>query len=108
MEGGIDLMTNLVVLMFLEEDTKLVQTLLTNEGVTAYSELPVQGHGDGITGWYGNVVPFQSRMLISFLPYDAAERLMAAVSQCTDVRDPQHPIRGWRMPVASTVRSGTP
>lgn len=101
-------MTNLVVLMFLEDDTKLVQKLLSDEGVSAYSELPVQGHGNAVTGWYGTAVPFQSRMLISFLPYDAAERLMASVATCTDVRDPNHPIRGWRMPVASTVHSSTP
>jgi hypothetical protein len=100
-------MTNLVVLMFLEDDSKLVEQLLSDQGVTVYSELPVQGHGGGSAGWYGNVVPFESRMLISFLPYDEAERLMAAVKACTTTRDPKRPIHGWRLPVAATVRSGS-
>lgn len=98
----------LVVLMYLEEDVAHVQKLMAAHEVTAYSELPVTGHGPGTTGWYGTVPPFKSRMLIAFLPAAKAEELTAAVANCTGCTDPNRPLRAWQMGVEKAVTSGPP
>lgn len=98
----------LVVLMYLEEDAAHVQKLMATHGVMAYSELPVTGHGQGTTGWYGTVAPFKSRMLIAFVPAAKADELTAAISTCTGCTDPNRPIRAWQMDVEKAVTSGLP
>ena len=94
-----------VILMYLEDDSKGIEKLLADHDVSAYSELPVEGHGLGTAGWYGKVAPFQSRMLIAFLAAPKAGELLAAVSACTGCVDPAHPIHAWMMDVEKSVTS---
>ena len=84
----------LVLLMFLEEDEKCVDRLLSEQRITAFSRMGVEGHGPGAAaGWTGEVQPYQSRMIMSILPAEEASSLVQAVSACTGVQDPRHPIR---------------
>ena len=98
----------LVVLMYLEEDAAHVRKLMAAYEVTAYSEVPVTGHGPGAAGWYGTVAPFKSRMIIAFLPASKAEELTAAVANCTGCSDPNRPLRAWQMDVEKAVTSVRP
>ena len=98
----------LVILMYLEEDGPQVEKLLKAHQVVAYSELPVTGHGMGTAGWYGTVAPYESRMLIAFVPADKAEELTAAVGMCTGCSDPSHPIHAWQMDVEKSVTCTPP
>jgi len=97
----------LVVLMYLDDDGPSVERLLRDHHVTAYSELPVTGHGSGTAGWYGKVAPYRSRMLIAFLPAAKADELVAAVGGCTGCSDPvRHPIHAWKLAVEQAVACG--
>ena len=98
----------LVILMYLEEDSAGVEQLLAAHEVAAYSELPVEGHGLGTTGWYGKVAPYRSRMLLAFLSAAKAGELLAAVASCTGCRDSKHPIHAWQVDVEQVVTSATP
>jgi hypothetical protein len=98
----------LVVLMYLEDDGPGVEKLLRAHQVSAYSELPVTGHGLGTAGWYGTVAPYKSRMLIALLSADKAAELVAAVGRCTGCSDPNHPIHAWTLAVEQAVASGHP
>ena len=94
-----------VILMYLEDDSKGIEKLLSDHDVSAYSELPVEGHGLGTAGWYGKVAPFRSRMLVSFLSAAKAEELLAAVRACTGCVDKAHPIHAWMLDVEKSVTS---
>ena len=94
-----------VILMYLEDDSKAVEALLSDHEVSAYSELSVEGHGLGTAGWYGKVAPFRSRMLMAFLSAAKAEELLVAVSNCTGCVDKAHPIHAWMMDVEKSVTS---
>ena len=84
----------LVLLMFLKEDEKCVNRLLSEQKVHSFSRLGVEGHGPGAAaGWTGEVQPYQSQMIMSILPAEEALSLVHAVSACTGVQDPRHPIR---------------
>jgi len=96
-----------VILMYLEDDSKGIETLLADHDVVAYSEMSVEGHGLGTAGWYGKVAPFQSRMLLAFLPAAKAEELLVAVSNCTGCVDRAHPIHAWMVDVEKSVTSMT-
>ncbi len=98
----------LVILMFLEEDTPIVERVLDEHQLVAYSEISVEGHGMGTAGWYGKVAPYQSRMLMVFLGADKAGELLAAVSTCTGCKDPNHPIHAWQIDVDKVATSGLP
>lgn len=98
----------LIVLMYLEEDSNNVEKLLATHEVMAYSELPVEGHGLGTTGWSGKVPPFRSRMLLAFLPATKARELLVAVDTCTGCTDPNRPIHAWQMDVENAATSGHP
>ena len=98
----------LVILMFLEEDSKCAEGILAEHGVIAYSEVPVEGRGGGTAGWYGKVAPFRSRMVISFMPAGLADDLTEAVRLCQERKDPGHPIRAWQIDVEKAVTSGDP
>ena len=98
----------LVVLMYLEDDGPAVEKLLQSYQVSAYSELPVTGHGLGTAGWYGTVAPYKSRMLIALLSAAKAAELAAAVDRCTGCSDPSHPIHAWTLAVEQAVASGPP
>ncbi len=98
----------LVMLMFLEDDTATVEGLLADHHLLAYSEVAVEGHGTGTAGWYGQVAPYDSRMLLVFLSAEKAEELLAAVSVCTGCKDPNHPIHAWQIDVDKVATSGLP
>jgi len=84
----------LAILMYLDDDQKCVDRLLKQVKIESFSRLPVEGHRPGPAGgWYGDSAPYESRLLISVLPDEDASRLVDAVSNCTGVQDPQHPIR---------------
>jgi len=97
-----------VILMYLEEDSPGVAKLLSEHEVSAYSELPVEGHGLGTAGWYGTVAPFRSRMLLAFLSAAKAQELLVAVGECTACVDRTHPIHAWMIDVEQSVTSATP
>ena len=96
----------LVILMHLEDDADGVEKLLAEHEVAAYSELPVLGHGSGAKGWYGEVAPYRSRMLVAFLKEEKAAELVAAVEQCTICKHPRHPVHAWVVDVERSVISG--
>jgi len=98
----------LVILMFLEDDTEAVEGLLAAHHLVAYSEISVEGHGMGTAGWYGQVAPYASRMLLVFLDADKAVQLLAAVSACTGCKDPNHPIHAWQIDVDKAAASRPP
>lgn len=90
----------LTILMYLEEDDSCVERLLKDSKIEAYSRLPVEGRGPGAeTGWYGEIAPYQSRLIMAVVHDDAAEALMRAVAECTEVQDPRHPIRAVSLDV---------
>lgn len=96
-----------VILMYLEDDSKGIEKLLADHDVSAYSELPVEGHGLGTAGWYGKVAPFQSRMLLAFLSAAKADELLKAVADCMGCVDREHPIHAWMVDVEKSVTSGS-
>ena len=96
----------LVILMHLEDDAEGVEQLLAEHEVAAYSELPVLGHGSGAKGWYGEVAPYRSRMLLAFLKEDKAGELIEAVERCTTCKHPHHPVHAWVVDVERCVISG--
>jgi len=98
----------LVILMYLEDDEPGVHALLGDHEVAAYSELPVEGHGAGTAGWYGQVAPYRSRMLMVFLSAAKADELTAAVAACSGCKDSAHPIHAWQVDVEKVVTSGLP
>ncbi|MCG6954656.1 MAG: hypothetical protein LJF04_01580 [Gemmatimonadetes bacterium] len=98
----------LVILMFLEDDTPNVERLLAEHELVGYSEVPIEGHGEGTAGWYGKVAPYASRMLLVFLSSEKADELLAAVSACTACKDPNHPIHAWQVDVEKVTTSGLP
>ena len=97
----------LVLLMYLEDDDRGVIELLERHGVVAYSRLPVEGHGSGMRGWYGEVAPFRSRLLFTLVPADKAAELLDEVQGCTSCKDPTHPVRAMLVDVERAVTSGT-
>ena len=92
----------LVYLMYLADDEACVNRLLSEHAITAFSRLPVEGHGPGSTvGWTGEIQPYQSQVVMTVLPDEKAAALMAAVGSCSGVEDPRHPIRAVQMTVES-------
>lgn len=84
----------LVLLMYLQEDQKCVDRLLGEIGVQAFSRLSVEGHGPGSpVGWSGEILPYQSQLVMAVLPDEHASSVMQAVAGCEGVQDPRHPIR---------------
>jgi hypothetical protein len=98
----------LVILMYLEDDKDGVDRLLAEHGVSAYSDMAVEGHGAGTVGWSGEVAPYRSQMSMVFLVREAAEALVEAVEACTGCRDSRHPIHAWVVDVERAVMSGAP
>ncbi len=96
----------LVILMHLEDDADGVEQMLAHHEVAAYTELPVLGHGSGAQGWYGEVAPYRSRMLLAFLEEDKAGELIDSVETCTACKHPQHPMHAWVVDVERSVVSG--
>ncbi len=93
----------LVVLMYLEGDEACVERLLAEREVGVWSRLPVEGHAPGTKGWYGEVAPFASRIVLAIVPAETARGLLAAVEECRGVQDPAHPIRAFQVDVEKTA-----
>ena len=96
----------LIILLYLKEDEGCVAKLLKERGVMAYSRLPLEGHGSGLAGWYGNTAPYASSMAFAIVPEDQAAALLDAVQGCNGVADPRHPIHIIQLPVEATADSG--
>lgn len=96
----------IIVLLYLEEDQKCVTRFLKENGVMAYSQLPVEGHGSGVAGWYGAAAPYASRMAFTIVPEAQAQAILQAVEGCNGVADARHPIHAIQMGVEAAVDSG--
>ena len=94
----------LVILMYLETDEKCVERLITRQRITTFTRLSAEGVREGdAPGWYGTSAPYRSRLIMSFLAEDAAERLLRAVNDCRDMQDPRHPVRAMQLDVERTA-----
>ncbi len=93
----------LVILMYLDEDDACVARLMKRTNVPVYSRLPLEGHGAGAPGWYGETAPYRSRLLMTIVPEDLATTLLREVSECTGVQDSRHPIRAAALDVEEFV-----
>lgn len=97
----------MVMLMYLAEDERCVARLLAEQSVGQYSRLPIEGHGPGAAGWYGEVAPYDARMVMAIVDDPVAERVLSAVRDCRGVADPAHPIRAVRVDVEDAVACGS-
>lgn len=95
----------LVFLMCLEDDEAVVLRLLEAHHVAVHSRLPVEGHGDGLQGWTGEVAPYRSRLLFTVVPADRAAALLEAVSRLDTVSDEGHPVHAWQVDVEAATAS---
>ncbi len=95
----------LVFFMYLEEDQEHVLDLLERHDVVVFSHLPIEGHGPGMRGWYGEVAPYSSRLTFTILPDEKAAEILAAVGDCPECEDPMHPIHAMQVDVEASARS---
>ena len=65
----------IIILLYLEEDQGCVTRFLKDNGVMAYSQLPLEGHGAGVAGWYGSTAPYASRMAFTVVPEAQAQAI---------------------------------
>ncbi|MDX1566269.1 MAG: hypothetical protein R3223_00615 [Longimicrobiales bacterium] len=93
----------MIVLMYLEDDEEIVVRLMEDRGISSFSSVKLEGHGRGSPGWYGDVAPYQSRMIFAVLPEVEAEALLRAVGELGSGSHPEHPIHGIQMAVEKTV-----
>ena len=96
----------LMLFLYLEDDELCVSRLLKEHGVVAYSRFPLEGHGTGAEGWYGEVAPYASRMAFTLVPEAQASELLDAVRSCDGVTDPKHPIHAVQLGVEALADSG--
>lgn len=96
----------LLVLLYLEDDDRTVLSLLRAHGVVAWSRLSVEGHGPGTPGWFAEVAPYRSRMILTLVPEGQAGELMDAVRGCAECQDPAHPVHAMQVGVEAVARSG--
>ena len=89
----------LVMILYLEEDEACVDRLLAEQGVGAFSRLPLEGHGPGARGWRGDVPAYRSRLVLTVTEEETAARLLHAVEECRGMQDPTHPVRAVQVPV---------
>lgn len=93
----------LVFLMYLEEDDALVMKGFKELGVSVFSRLPLEGHGTGAEGWYGEVAPYRSQMVFAVLSDAEAGKLLDAVGEWPAGQDPKHPVRAFQVDVEKAV-----
>ena len=99
----------LIMLLYLEDDEPVVDRLLEEHRVAAFSRLPLEGHGAGVpAGWYGEISPYRSKMVFTFVPAEGAEDLMGAVRDASGLQDPRHPIHAVQVAVEGMAHSGVP
>ena len=98
----------MVMLMYLEEDERCAAQLLDKFAVASFTRIPVEGHGPGgSSGWYGSTSPYRSQLTFTFVEDEVASELVAAVSSCSGVADPGHPIRAAIFDVEEFVTAET-
>jgi hypothetical protein len=95
----------MVLLMYLEDDDPVVEKLMQDSGLAAYSRLPLEGHGSGAGGWYGDVAAYRSGMIFALVTSQEADRLLQAVDHCTGCADPAHPIHAIQLDIEKSVTS---
>jgi len=95
----------LVLLLYLEEDGPAVTKLLLDQGISAYSRLPIEGHGEGKAGgWFGDIATHNSKMIFSVVSDEDADALCGAVKGAT-VHDANHPIHLAKLSLEDWVHS---
>ena len=97
----------LVFLLYLEDDDRLVREQLDLIGVRVFSALPLEGHGTGGSGWYGDVAPYRSRMVFAAVSDEEATTLLEVVRTWPVGQDPSHPIRAFRVNIEEAVTQVT-
>jgi hypothetical protein len=97
----------IVLLLFLEGDGPAVTRLLSEQGINAYSRLPMEGHGEGKAGgWYGDVAMHSSKMIFTIVTDEEAQTLLAAVKDVA-VQDAGHPIHAAQLELEEWVHSAS-
>jgi hypothetical protein len=95
----------LVLLLYLEGDGPAVTKLLLEQGISAYSRLPIEGHGAGKAGgWYGDIATHNSKMIFSVVSDEEADSLVEAVRE-VKVQDAGHPIHLAKLTLEDWVHS---
>ena len=95
----------IVLLLYLEEDGPAVTKLLSDQGISAYSRLPIEGHGAGKAGgWYGDVATHNSKMIFTIISDEAAAALLDSVHGVA-VHDAAHPIHAAQLQLEAWVHS---
>ena len=95
----------MILLMYLEDDDAVVERMLTELGVSAYSQLSLMGHGSGAPGWFGAIPAYRSRMVLTVVTPDQADRILDGVRRCTACADPAHPVHAIQMNVEEAASS---
>lgn len=97
----------LVLLLYLEGDGPAVSKLLADEGITAYSSISIEGHGQGRAGgWFGDMATHNSKMIFSVVSDEQAGSLLASVEN-VPVQDATHPIHAAQLQLESWVHSSS-
>jgi hypothetical protein len=95
----------IVLLLYLEEDGPAVTKLLSDQKISAYSRLPIEGHGAGKAGgWYGDIATHNSKMIFTIVSDEEANSLLAAV-EGVSVHDAAHPIHAAQLQLDAWVHS---
>jgi hypothetical protein len=95
----------LVLLLYLEGDGPAVTKLLLDQGISAYSRLPIEGHGEGKAGgWFGDIATHNSKMIFSIVDDGVADSLLEAVKE-VHVQDAGHPIHVAKLNLEDWVHS---
>lgn len=95
----------IVLLLYLEEDGPAVTKLLSDQGINAYSRLPIEGRGQGEAGgWYGDIATHNSKMIFTVVSDEEAESLLGAVEGAS-VHDAGHPIHAALLHLEAWVHS---
>jgi hypothetical protein len=98
----------LIVFLYLEEDEPRVEQLLREHGIEAFSQMSLEGHGSGASGWYGAVAPYASRMTLTAVAAPVAAELLAALSRGVEASNARHPIHALQLPIEALADSGLP
>ena len=94
----------LMMLFYLEDDGPVVTKLLAHQGIGAYSRLPLEGRGEGrVGGWYGEVAAHSSKMILTVVTEEQAEKLLSAARTSTTRSMPHRST--WRHGYTPGVRS---